>query len=45
MSFLDYILFGIYPYIAIAIFLLGSLIRFDRVKTNQTAGKNIAIAI
>jgi nitrate reductase gamma subunit len=30
MSFLDYILFGIYPYIAIVIFLLGSLIRFDR---------------
>ncbi|PKO62929.1 MAG: respiratory nitrate reductase subunit gamma [Betaproteobacteria bacterium HGW-Betaproteobacteria-18] len=30
MNALDYILFGVYPYIALAIFLLGSLIRFDR---------------
>lgn len=30
MSASDYFLFGIYPYIATAIFLLGSLIRFDR---------------
>lgn len=30
MSYLDQFLFGIYPYIALAIFLLGSLIRFDR---------------
>lgn len=30
MDYLDYFLFGIYPYIALAIFLLGSLIRFDR---------------
>ncbi len=30
MSFLHYVLFGIYPYVAIATFLLGSLIRFDR---------------
>ena len=30
MDYLNNILFGIYPYIALAIFLLGSLIRFDR---------------
>jgi len=30
MDYLNNMLFGIYPYIAIAIFLLGSLIRFDR---------------
>ena len=30
MSYLHNFAFGIYPYIAIAIFLLGSLIRFDR---------------
>jgi len=30
MDYLNNMLFGIYPYIALAIFLLGSLIRFDR---------------
>jgi nitrate reductase gamma subunit len=30
MNFLDPFLFGIYPYIALSVFLLGSLIRFDR---------------
>ena len=30
MNYLHEFLFGIYPYIALAIFLLGSLIRFDR---------------
>lgn len=30
MNTLNYFLFGVYPYIALAIFLLGSLIRFDR---------------
>ena len=30
MSNLHNFLFGIYPYIALSIFLLGSLIRFDR---------------
>jgi nitrate reductase gamma subunit len=30
MSYLHQFLFGIYPYIALAIFLVGSLIRFDR---------------
>jgi len=30
MSYLDNFLFGYYPYIALTVFLLGSLIRFDR---------------
>jgi nitrate reductase gamma subunit len=30
MTYLDNFLFGIYPYICLGIFLLGSLIRFDR---------------
>ena len=30
MNALDNFLFGIYPYIALAVFLLGSLLRFDR---------------
>lgn len=30
MNYLNQFLFGIYPYIALAVFLLGSLIRFDR---------------
>lgn len=30
MSYLDAFLFGIYPYICLAIFFVGSLIRFDR---------------
>jgi nitrate reductase gamma subunit len=30
MNYLNQFFFGIYPYIALAIFLLGSLIRFDR---------------
>ena len=30
MNNLDYFLFGIYPYICLSVFLLGSLIRFDR---------------
>jgi nitrate reductase gamma subunit len=30
MTYINQFLFGIYPYIALAIFLLGSLIRFDR---------------
>ena len=29
-DFLDQLLFGIYPYVCIAVFLVGSLIRFDR---------------
>lgn len=30
MSYTQFFLFGIYPYIALTVFLLGSLIRFDR---------------
>ena len=30
MDYLNYLLFGIYPYVALVIFFLGSLIRFDR---------------
>ena len=30
MSYFDNFIFGIYPYIALSVFLLGSLIRFDR---------------
>ncbi|WP_363324868.1 respiratory nitrate reductase subunit gamma [Eleftheria terrae] len=30
MSSLEHFLFGIYPYIALSVFLLGSLLRFDR---------------
>ncbi|MBT9613902.1 MAG: respiratory nitrate reductase subunit gamma [Burkholderiales bacterium] len=30
MDYANYLLFGIYPYVALGIFLLGSLIRFDR---------------
>lgn len=30
MSSIDFALFGIYPYICLAVFLLGSLLRFDR---------------
>jgi len=30
MSWIDSLLFGIYPYICLTVFLLGSLIRFDR---------------
>ena len=30
MSYIDQFLFGYYPYIALSVFLLGSLIRFDR---------------
>lgn len=30
MSYVNEFLFGIYPYIALAVFLLGSLVRFDR---------------
>ena len=30
MDYANYLVFGIYPYVALGIFLLGSLIRFDR---------------
>jgi nitrate reductase gamma subunit len=30
MSYLNTLMFGIYPYIALAIFVIGSIIRYDR---------------
>jgi nitrate reductase gamma subunit len=30
MTYLNHLIFGVYPYIALAVFLLGSLMRFDR---------------
>ncbi|MBB1077115.1 respiratory nitrate reductase subunit gamma [Rhodoferax sp. 4810] len=30
MSYLDHLLFGIFPYVALVVFLAGSLLRFDR---------------
>lgn len=30
MSYLDHLLFGVFPYIALVVFLAGSLLRFDR---------------
>ncbi|MDF2177411.1 respiratory nitrate reductase subunit gamma [Aliiglaciecola sp. CAU 1673] len=30
MSYFNHLLFGVYPYIALAVFVLGSLIRYDR---------------
>ncbi len=30
MSYFNTLLFGIYPYIAIAVLVLGSFVRFDR---------------
>ncbi len=30
MSYLNHLLFGIYPYIAISVFILGSMLRYDR---------------
>lgn len=30
MSYLDTLLFGVYPYIALAVFVIGSLLRYDR---------------
>lgn len=30
MTYLDHFFFGLYPYICLAVFLLGSLVRFDR---------------
>jgi len=30
MSYVNHFIFGVYPYVALAVFLLGSLVRFDR---------------
>lgn len=39
-SYLDQFLFGIYPYIALTVFLIGSLIRFDREQYTWRAGSS-----
>ncbi len=38
MEFLDNLLFGIYPYVALAVFVVGSLIRYDRDQYSWKAG-------
>ncbi|MBM3597946.1 MAG: respiratory nitrate reductase subunit gamma [Alphaproteobacteria bacterium] len=40
MSTLDYILFGLYPYIAISVFLVGSLVRFERGQYTWRSGSS-----
>ena len=35
MNALDFFLFGIYPYIALTVFLAGSLLRFDHSQRGQ----------
>lgn len=40
MSYLDTLLFGIYPYIAASVFLLGSLVRFERDQFTWKSGSS-----
>jgi nitrate reductase gamma subunit len=40
MSYLNTLLFGYYPYIALAVFLLGSLVRFDRDQFTWKSGSS-----
>tara|TARA_R110000868_G_scaffold362806_1_gene625052 strand:+ start:421 stop:1101 length:681 start_codon:yes stop_codon:yes gene_type:complete len=40
MSFIDFFFFGIYPYIASGIFLLGSLLRYDREQYSWKTGSS-----
>ena len=40
MAFIDFYLFGIYPYIASVVFLLGSLIRYDREQYSWKTGSS-----
>ena len=39
-AFLDHLAFGIYPYVALAVFLLGSLIRFEREPYSWRSGSS-----
>jgi nitrate reductase gamma subunit len=39
-GFLDHLAFGVFPYIAIAIFLLGSLLRFEREQYSWRSGSS-----
>ncbi len=40
MEFLNNLLFGIYPYIALAVFVVGSLARYDRDQYSWKAGSS-----
>lgn len=40
MTYLDSLLFGIYPYIALAIFVIGSIIRYDREQYTWKTGSS-----
>lgn len=40
MNYLDTLFFGVYPYIAIAIFLIGSIIRYDREQYTWKTGSS-----
>jgi nitrate reductase gamma subunit len=39
-DYLDFLLFGIYPYVALSVFLVGSLIRFDREQYGWRSGSS-----
>ena len=39
-AYLDHLAFGIYPYIAVAVFLLGSLLRFEREQYSWRSGSS-----
>ena len=39
-DYLDFLLFGIYPYVALSVFLIGSLIRFDREQYGWRSGSS-----
>lgn len=43
MSYFNHLLFGIYPYIAIAVFLLGSLIRYDKEPYSWKTGSSLLL--
>jgi len=40
MTYLNHLLFGIYPYIALAVFVVGSLIRYDREQYTWKTGSS-----
>ena len=40
MSYLNTLMFGIYPYIALAIFVIGSIIRYDREQYTWKTGSS-----
>jgi nitrate reductase gamma subunit len=40
MNYLNLVLFGLYPYVAISVFLVGSLIRFDREQYTWRSGSS-----